>query len=70
MPETLKPLVDRLAALPQDERELVIAIARRAANDASATLKTISWQHLRDAVGSVHLGGDALRDSEALYDDA
>jgi len=30
--------------------------------------RTVSWSHLRDARGIAQLGGDAVKDTEALYD--
>jgi hypothetical protein len=68
VPEELRPLVRQLAALSSLEREAVIDAARKVANDQKA-LPTTSWQALRSLKGIVSLGGNALEDSEALYDE-
>jgi hypothetical protein len=64
VPERLRPLVKQLAALDSHDRDLVIAAAR------AAVLRPVAWEHLWDARGIVHLGGDAVADCAALYDDA
>lgn len=63
VPEALKPLVDQLASLPEEQREAVIHAARR-----EHKLRPVPWDHLLAAVGKVNLGGDAIDDCEALYD--
>jgi hypothetical protein len=68
IPEELRPLVRKLAELPPDEREAVIEAARKVSTDQHA-LPSISWESLRAARGIVSLGGSALEDSEALYDE-
>ncbi|HMJ10779.1 MAG TPA: hypothetical protein VK524_05200 [Polyangiaceae bacterium] len=69
VPEALRGLVRQLAELPQGARETVIEAARRTANQPQAKLPTVSWESLRAAKGIVSLGGNALEDSEALYDE-
>jgi hypothetical protein len=69
VPEALQGLVRQLAELPQGARETVIEAARHAANQPLAKLPTVSWESLRAAKGIVSLGGNALADSEALYDE-
>ncbi len=69
VPEALHGLVRQLAELPAGARETVIEAARRAANEPKGKLPTVSWQSLRAAKGIVRLGGNALDDAEALYDE-
>jgi hypothetical protein len=69
VPDDLQTLVRRLADLPPEARETVIEAARRAANQQKPKLPTVSWESLRAAKGIVALGGSALEDSEALYDE-
>jgi hypothetical protein len=68
MPEGLRELVHQLAKLPPGEREVVIQAARDVADEQAASLPTISWESLSSAVGIVSWGGNALDDSEAIYD--
>ena len=69
VPEALRPLVEQLAALPPDQRALVSHAAEEAANDAKAHQRTISWTSLKAARGAVNLGGNAVEDCNALYDE-
>lgn len=66
MPEALKPLVDQLASLPEEQREAVIHASRRERN--TLELRPVPWDHLLAAVGKVDLGGDAIEDCKAIYD--
>lgn len=66
VPEQLRPLAAQLAALSSEERELVIAAAR----ESLPRLRTVPWSELRKLEGTVALGGDAVEDSKALYDNA
>jgi hypothetical protein len=65
VPSELRSLVEQLATLHAADRERIVRAARRAARERR---RTISWSHLRDARGIVQLGGDAVKDTEALYD--
>lgn len=65
VPSELRSLVEQLAALHAADRERIVRAARRAARERR---RTVSWSHLRDARGIAHLGGDAVKDTEALYD--
>jgi hypothetical protein len=65
VPAALRPLVDQLATLGADERERIVRAARRSAR---AQRRGLSWSHLRSARGMVHIGGDAVKDTQALYD--
>lgn len=65
VPEQLRPLAEQLAALSSEEQELVIAAARQ-----SRRLRSIPWTELRKLEGTVELGGNAVEDCRALYDDA
>lgn len=67
VPEPLRRLTEQLASLPVGERELVISAARRREDNPSNTL---SWGDVWKAKGVVHIGGDAVADCEALYDNA
>ena len=69
VPEDLRGLVRQLAELPAGARETVIEAARLAAIQPKGKLPTVSWESLRAAKGIVSLGGNALEDSEALYDE-
>jgi hypothetical protein len=66
VPEALKPLVEQLASLPEEQREAVIHAAR--CERSTLKLRAVPWDHLLAAVGKVNLGGDAIEDSRALYD--
>jgi hypothetical protein len=65
VPSELRSLVDQLATLHAADRERIVRAARRAARERR---RTVSWTHLRNARGIAHLGGDAVKDTEALYD--
>jgi hypothetical protein len=65
VPNELRSLVDQLATLHAVDRERIVRAARRAARERR---RTVSWSHLRDARGIAQLGGDAVKDTEALYD--
>jgi hypothetical protein len=67
LPEALRPLAAQLANLPRDARERVISAAR-AANTTRHGYPTISWSSLMSAKGVVSLGGNAVEDTDALYD--
>ena len=69
IPEELRPLVRKLAELRADEQEAVIESARNASREQYAKLSSISWESFRAARGIVSLGGNALENSEALYDE-
>lgn len=70
---TLKPLVDQLAALSDEERREVITAARQAARkqrDADPeAARQRRWDWLMSMKGIVSLGGNAVEDCERLYDD-
>jgi hypothetical protein len=65
VPERLLPLVEQLRQLTPEERGSVI----RAANSSGENLPAIPWDVFRKAKGVVSLGGNAVEDCEALYDD-
>ena len=69
VPESLRPLVEQLAALSSEQRTLVLHEAEKAANDAKVRLRPISWESLKAARGAVNLGGNAVEDCNALYDE-
>ena len=58
-----EPLVSDLAALPAPVRAAVVAQAERLAKRKAA-----SWESVDALGGVVSLGGDALRDTDDLYD--
>ena len=70
LPNELRSLVDQLATLSAADRERIVRLARRMAHLFVSTRerrRTVSWSHLRDARGIAQLGGDAVKDTEALY---
>jgi hypothetical protein len=67
IPEQLEPLVERLAGLNEQDRELVIRAARRRRR-SRVVLKAVPWDVLWRASGTVSLGGNAVEDANALYD--
>ena len=69
VPEALRLLVKQLAALPSEQRALVLHAAEKAANDAKVHQRSISWESLKAARGAVNLGGNAVEDCNALYDE-
>ncbi|MBN1609989.1 MAG: hypothetical protein JW940_25405 [Polyangiaceae bacterium] len=64
VPERLQPLVDQLRQLPPQERSLVV----RAANQ-QRPLSGIPASEFQELIGIVNLGGNAVEDCEAIYDD-
>jgi hypothetical protein len=65
VPPALRSLVEQLATLHAADRERIVRAARKAAR---AQRRTVSWSHLREAHGIAHFGGDAVTDTQALYD--
>lgn len=65
VPAALRSLVEQLATLQAGDRERIVRAARRVAR---AQRRTISWSHLQEARGVVRFGGDAVTDTQALYD--
>lgn len=41
----------------------------RLSHAVNVRIRAVRWESLRAAIGVVSLGGDAIRDTEALYDD-
>jgi hypothetical protein len=71
VPNELRSLVHQLATLSAADRERIVRLARRMAHLFVSTRerrRTVSWSDLRDARGIAQLGGDAVKDTEALYD--
>lgn len=67
VPEQLEPLVERLADLSEDDQELVIRAARHKRR-TKVELKPVPWEVLWQARGVVALGGNAVEDTDAIYD--
>ena len=66
VPDRLWPLVEQLRRLAPEDRSLVL----RAANEAAPKrLPTVPWSEVEKVIGSVNIGGNALEDCEAIYDD-
>jgi hypothetical protein len=66
VPDRLRPLVEQLQQLAPEDRSLVV----RAANEAApGRLPTVPWSEVEKVIGIVNIGGDALEDCEAIYDD-
>jgi hypothetical protein len=66
LPDHLRLLADQLAEVSTDDQQLVIAAAR---NARPRRLKTIPWSELEKLKGIVSLGGNAVDDCNALYED-
>lgn len=67
LPESLRPLAERLAALSDADRRLVID-AVQATTRPSVVLRPVPWEVVDRARGIVKLGGNAVDDCNALYD--
>ena len=66
VPDRLQPLVEQLRQLAPEERSLVV----QAANEAAAKrLPTVPWSEVERMIGVVNIGGNAIEDCEAIYDD-
>jgi hypothetical protein len=65
LPPEQEPLARDLAKLPAATRAAVVA---RAETLAGTARKVVSWQSVEALGGVVRLGGDALLDTDALYD--
>jgi hypothetical protein len=66
LPDALRPLAKELAKLPEGEREMVIRAAR--SENARRVYPTMSWTSLMSSAGIVSFGGNAIEDSDALFD--
>jgi len=67
VPQHLQPLVERLADLSNEDRELVIRAAR-SRRRTTVELKPFPWNVLWRASGTVSMGGDAVEHTNASYD--
>jgi hypothetical protein len=67
LPDALRPLAEELAKLSEREREMVISAAR-SENAARRGYPTMSWSSLMSSAGIVSFGGNAIEDSDALFD--
>jgi hypothetical protein len=67
VPEQLELLVEKLADLSPQDRELVIRAARRRRR-SKVELRAVPWEALWRSRGVVSLGGDAVEDTNAMYD--
>jgi len=65
LPPEQEPLARDLAKLPAATRAAVIA---RAEALAKAGRKAASWRSIEALGGLLRLGGDAISDTDALYD--
>lgn len=65
LPPEHEPLARDLAALPAPVRAAVVAQAERLAKQSR---KAASWESVDALGGIVSLGGDAVRDTDSLYD--
>lgn len=66
VPEALKPLVEQLARLNQEDRHLVVEAAERSV--PHRRFRGLSLEELQRLTGVVAIGGNALEDCDALYD--
>lgn len=67
VPAVLQPLVEQLATLQAADRERIVHAARKSARGQRR--RAVAWSSLREACGVVSFGGDAVADTQALYDD-
>ena len=65
VPDRLQPLVEQLRQLAPEDRSLVVEAANEADRDA---LPTVPWSEIEAGFGVVNIGGDAVEDCEAIYD--
>jgi hypothetical protein len=67
VPDLLRPLIDKLADLTEQDRELVIRAARHRRR-SKVELKPVPWHVLVRSSGIVSFGGNAVEDTNAIYD--
>ncbi len=66
VPDRLQPLVEQLRQLAPEDRSLVVQAASEA---AAKRLPTVPWSEVEKMIGIVNVGGNAIEDCEAIYDD-
>ena len=67
LPERLEPLARQLAELDPSDRDLVIRYVRTLSPPRK--LRGVPWEHLKKLEGVVSIGGNAVEECKALYDD-
>ncbi len=65
---TEKLLTEALRLPPRDRAELARLLAESVEEKGAIHKGRASWASVRAAIGVVHLGGDAVKDCEQLYD--
>lgn len=68
MSDAAKKLLDEALGLPPEERRELAMQLMSSVRNQSASTRNARWASLWSAAGCVHLGGDAVKDTEALYD--
>lgn len=68
MSDAAKKLLDEAMSLPTEERRELGLRLLLSVHDQTDDARRARWARLRAAEGCVHLGGDAVEDTEALYD--
>jgi hypothetical protein len=66
VPDRLQPLVDELRQLAPEDRSLVLQATNEAAPKHPPT---VPWSEVEKLIGIVNIGGNAVDDCEAIYDD-
>lgn len=67
LPAHLLSLARQLLELSPKDRDLVIRFVR--ANSPPRKLRGVPWERLKQLEGVVSIGGNAVEDCKALYDD-
>ncbi len=68
MSDAAKKLLDEALSLPADERRELALRLLGSVRVGSADARKARWARVWTAEGCVHLGGNAIDDTEALYD--
>jgi hypothetical protein len=66
--DDLRRLARELASLTPDDRERVLGMLGEREPPAPTPARPVSWERLRRLNGLVQLGGNAVKDCDALYD--
>jgi hypothetical protein len=68
MSDAAKKLLDEALGLPPDERRELAKQLMSSVRNREANVRNARWAAIWAASGCVHLGGNAVEDTEALYD--
>ncbi|HEY5961743.1 MAG TPA: hypothetical protein VIV60_34530 [Polyangiaceae bacterium] len=69
LPAHLLALARQLLELSPEDRDLVIRFVRANAPPTRQKFRGVPWEHLEKLNGVVAIGGNAVEDCRALYDD-